>query len=180
MSNVPSARIAGSSPAMTKIEIRSRDAAAPELCQPPSQGPKPCFRFSSRKKGRRSADRRTIHCPRRTNKRRRLSMHRRQACAVCANPSAARKRVQRDALASRRSTAALVAATERFDSAQAVLRAIKTRRHGLRFCALKRSTPRAGRNAGGTVAWTARERGYKPRPQEPHSLHQSAVTGRRP
>jgi hypothetical protein len=23
-------------------------------------------------------------------------------------------------------------------------------------------------------------RGYKPRPQEPHSLHQSAVTGRRP
>jgi hypothetical protein len=26
----------------------------------------------------------------------------------------------------------------------------------------------------------ARERGYKPRPQAPHSLHRSAVTGRRP
>jgi len=36
--------------------------------------------------------------------------------------------------------------------------------------ALKRSTSRAGRSAGGDDAWTARERGYKPRPQEPHSL----------
>ena len=35
-------------------------------------------------------------------------------------------------------------------------------------------------NAGGDDARTARERGYKPRPQEPHSLHQLAVTGRRP
>jgi hypothetical protein len=43
--------------------------------------------------------------------------------------------------------------------------------------ALKRSTPRAGRNAGGDDARTARKRGYKPRLQEPHSLHQSAVTG---
>src|ERR1700684_2857991 len=29
-------------------------------------------------------------------------------------------------------------------------------------------------------ARNARERGYKPRPQEPHPPHRSAVTGRRP
>jgi hypothetical protein len=85
------------------------------------------------------------------------------------------------ALTFRRSTVALVAATERFDSAQAVLRA-KERTQALSApsIALKRSTPRAGRHAGGNDARTARERGYKPRPQEPHPLHQSAVTGRRP
>jgi len=32
----------------------------------------------------------------------------------------------------------------------------------------------------GMMPKAARERGYKPRPQEPHSLHQLAVTGRRP
>ena len=36
--------------------------------------------------------------------------------------------------------------------------------------ALKRSTPRPGHAAGGDDARTARERGDKPRPQEPHSL----------
>jgi hypothetical protein len=36
--------------------------------------------------------------------------------------------------------------------------------------ALKRSTPRPGHDAGGDDARTARERGHKPRPQEPHSL----------
>ena len=46
--------------------------------------------------------------------------------------------------------------------------------------ALKPGTWRSGRNTGGIDTRTARERGYKPRPQEPHSLHQSAVTGRRP
>ena len=46
--------------------------------------------------------------------------------------------------------------------------------------ALKRNTPRAGRNAGGNDARTAREQGYKPRPQEPHSPYPSAVTGRHP
>jgi hypothetical protein len=85
------------------------------------------------------------------------------------------------ALAFRRSTAALVAATERFDSVLAVLHAIKrTQALPAPSIALKRSTPRAGRIAGGNDARTARERGYKPRPQEPHSLHQSAVTARRP
>ena len=43
--------------------------------------------------------------------------------------------------------------------------------------ALKRSTPRPGRSAGGVDARAARGRGYKPRPQEPHSLHRSAVAG---
>ncbi len=46
--------------------------------------------------------------------------------------------------------------------------------------ALKRSTSRTGHDAGRVDAWTARERGYEPRPQEPHSLHQSAVTGDAP
>ena len=55
----------------------------------------------------------------------------------------ARRRPQRGPLASRRSTAALVAATERFDSAQAVLHAIKTRRHSLRFCSRLSGAPRA-------------------------------------
>jgi hypothetical protein len=48
------------------------------------------------------------------------------------------------------------------------------------WIALKRGTPRAGRTAGGNDARTARERGYKPRPQQPHSPHPTAVTGRRP
>jgi hypothetical protein len=46
---------------------------------------------------------------------------------------------------------------------------------------VQRCTSRAGHCAGRPMLpGTARERSYKPRPQEPHSLHQSAVTGRRP
>jgi hypothetical protein len=45
---------------------------------------------------------------------------------------------------------------------------------------VQRSTSRAGHSAGRTDARAAWERGYKPRPREPHSLHRSAVTGRRP
>ena len=83
----------------------------------------------------------------------------------------ARKRIQRDALAFRRSTAALVAATERFDSAQAALLAIERMRAlPTPSIALKQSTLRAGLHAGGDDARTAREQGYKPRPQEPLSL----------
>jgi hypothetical protein len=72
-------------------------------------------------------------------------------------------------------------ASERQDSAQAALHA----KHDAKALpplriALKRGTLRPGRCAGGDDARTARERGYKPRPQEPHSLHQLAVTGRRP
>ena len=84
----------------------------------------------------------------------------------------ARKRAKsRGALAFRRSTAALVAATERFDSAQAALHAIERMRAlPTPLIALKQSTLRTGRRAGGDDARTARERGYKPRPQEPLPL----------
>ena len=82
----------------------------------------------------------------------------------------------RSPLAFRRSTAALVAATERFDSARAALPASPARSDPRRL-ALKRSTSRSGRNAARVDARTARERGYEPRPQEPPSLHRSAVAG---
>ena len=42
---------------------------------------------------------------------------------------------------------------------------------------VQRGTSRAGHSAGRSDARAARERGYKPRPREPHSPHQSAVTG---
>ena len=80
-------------------------------------------------------------------------------------------------LAFRRSTAALAKATERFGSARAALHAKeRTRALPAPSITLKRSTPRPGRSAGGVDARAARERGYEPRPQEPHPLHQSAVT----
>ncbi len=84
----------------------------------------------------------------------------------------------RGPLAFRRSAAALAKATERFSSAQAALRA-KERTPALPApsIALKRSTPRPGRSAGGDDARAARERSYELRPQEPHPLRQSAVTG---
>jgi len=75
-------------------------------------------------------------------------------------------------------TAALAGATERSRSAQAALRA-KERTQALPApsIALKRSTPRPGHSAGGDDARAARERSYELRPQEPHPLRQSAVTG---
>ena len=86
------------------------------------------------------------------------------------------------ALAFRRSTAALARASERSSSAQAVLHAIDRQRERYpRRRSRLSGTPRAPVvHAGGIDAQAARERGYKPRPREPHSLHQSAVTGRRP
>ena len=72
--------------------------------------------------------------------------HRRQVYAVCALNL-------QDALAFRRSTAALIAASERRNSAQAVLHTIKrTRALPAGSIALKRSTPRAGHSAGGNDA----------------------------
>jgi hypothetical protein len=108
------------------------------------------------------------HCPRHTFRRCRRNVRGRGGPL----PSLPRKRGREGrGLASRRSTAALVAATERFDSAQAALRANgRTRALPAPPSALKRSTSRAGRNAGGDDARTARERGYEPRPREPHSL----------
>ena len=82
------------------------------------------------------------------------------------------------ALASRRTAAALVPAAERQDSAQAALHANgRARALPAPSLALKPGTWLAGLNAGGDDTRTARERGYEPRPQEPHSLRQSAVTG---
>ena len=70
----------------------------------------------------------------------------------------------RGALAFRRFAAALAAATERRDSAQAVLRANERMRVlPAPSIALKRSTPRSGRNAGGNDARAARERSANPR-----------------
>ena len=104
-----------------------------------------------------------------------------RACIGKRRRCRARQRAYRSPLAFRRFAAALVAASERRNSAQAVLRATeRTQALPAPSIALKRSTPRAGRTAGGNDARTARERGYKPRPQEPHSPHPSAVTGRRP
>jgi len=44
----------------------------------------------------------------------------------------------------------------------------------------QRCTSHTGHSAGWSMPGTARERGYEPHPQEPHSPHRSAVTGRRP
>jgi hypothetical protein len=61
---------------------------------------------------------------------------------------------------------------ERCDPIQAALHASERMRAlPAPSFALKRGTSRTGHNAGGDDARTARERGYKPRPQEPHSLH---------
>jgi len=82
----------------------------------------------------------------------------------------ARKRIQRDALAYRRSTATLVPATERQDSAQAALHANRrTQALPAPPIALKRCTWHAGHNTGGDDARTARERGAKPARRKPHS-----------
>jgi hypothetical protein len=142
---------------------RSRDALAPEFCQKGTKS------FASKLKGGEAPKGASSLGPRHTEK-------------CCHSPVRGRgSGLYRSPLAFRRSTAALVAATERFDSAQAVLHAIgRVRALPAPSIALKRSTPRAGRNAGGNDARTAREQGYKPCPQEPHSPHPTAVTGRRP
>ena len=119
----------------------------------------------------REAERRKAHHP--------LSaLHRRALPLIDAG---ARQRLVREPLAFRRSTAALAGAIERSSSAQAALHAVERMRAlSAPSIALKPNTWRPGRNAGWVDARAARERGYKPRPQEPHSLHPTAVTGRRP
>ena len=105
-----------------------------------------------------------------------MSARRRQVSAVCATRLRAEAARCRGPLAFRRSTAALAKATERFRSAQAALHAKeRTRALPAPSIALKRSTPRPGRSAGGVDARAARERGYEPRPQTPRSI-KTAVT----
>ena len=96
--------------------------------------------------------------------------------ARCPHPALLRKRGRAGrGLAFRRSTAALAKATDRFSSAQAALHTKeRTRALPAPSIALKRSTPRPGRSAGGVDARAARERGYEPRPQEPHPLRQNS------
>ena len=128
--------------------------------------PKSGVRFSDqdhapRKKEAKRRKAQAVHCPHRSS-----------------DWEGARQRSQRGPLAFRRSAAALAPASKRQDSAQAALHA----KHDAKVLpplriALKRGTSRAGHNAGRDDARTARERGYKPRPQEPHSPYQSAVTG---
>jgi len=82
------------------------------------------------------------------------------------------------ARASRRSTAAL--ATQINAMAQpkpCFLGRANAGRYPPSAVPVQRGTPQAGRNAGRTDARTARVRGYKPRPREPHPPRQSAVTG---
>jgi hypothetical protein len=104
-----------------------------------------------------------------------------------------RQRLQREPLASRRSTAALASANERLSSAPAALRgqpcacgtnAPASEGLGVIGChphlRLSQSSELlAGRSitAGRAVSGAAWERDYEPRPQAPHPLRQSAVTG---
>jgi hypothetical protein len=153
----------------TQCESVLATYSAPEVCKSRRHNNKALFDSPPANKGRRSAERR-IHP---------LSAPHHQP--LPSDNARARQRAYRSPLAFRRSAAALVAATERSDSAQAVLHANeRTQALPAPSVALKRSTPRAGRNPGGNDAQAARERGYKPRPQEPHSPHPTAVTGRRP
>jgi hypothetical protein len=95
----------------------------------------------------------------------------------CCHPNAlrARPRVQRDALAFRRSTAALASAICR-SSIQAALHAMQCAGVTCAFgIPLKRNTSRAGRNAGGIDARDRpRAAVTSRRPQEPHPPRQSA------
>jgi hypothetical protein len=153
-------------------EKRSRGAFASGSCS------RRCikrFAVPRKSRGRRSAERRSNQCPRHAIR----CCHLNALRARCPHPTLPRTRGRAGrGLASRRSAAALAKATERFGSAQAALHA-KERALALPApsFALKRSTPHPGHSAGGNDARAARERSYEPRPQEPHPLHQSAVTG---
>ncbi len=70
-------------------------------------------------------------------------MHRRQVYAVCVTYPRTRQRAYRSPLAFRRSAAALVAATERSDSAQAVLHAMKCEGVTFAFGSRLSGAPRA-------------------------------------
>ena len=149
-----SAWIAGSSPTMPNTKSFSR-APASELCSPP---PIKRFAIPRKSRGRRSAERRIRPMSRRAIR----CCHLKALRARCPHPTLPRTRERAGrGLAFRRSTAALAKATERFGSAQAALRA-KERAPALPApsIALKRSTPRPGRSAGGDDARAARDRHY--------------------
>ena len=72
-----------------------------------------------------------------------LAPHRRQVYAVCVTYLLSRQRAYRSPLAFRRSAAALAAATERSDSAQAVLHAMKCEGVTFAFGSRLSGAPRA-------------------------------------
>jgi hypothetical protein len=148
-----------------RTRTHSRDASASELFRAVARMSVSEIRATN--KGKRSADRRIQPCPR--------------GALRCCHLKALRARKRPDVggpLAFRRSTTALAGATERSNSAQAALRANeRTQALSAPSITLKRCTSCPGRSAGGDDARAARERSYELRPQEPHSLHRSAVAG---
>ena len=167
-----SAWIAGSSPAMTNTKSFSRRVCVQVPAHDDASKKSP-----SREKAEGSGAPKgaSNQCPRGAIR----CCHLNALRARCPHPTLPRLRGGGgEGLAFRRSTAALAKATEHFGSARAALHAKeRTRALPAPSITLKRSTPRPGRSAGGVDARAARERGYEPRPQEPHPLHQSAVTG---
>ena len=142
------------------MRSRSRDAHAPEVC--PSHFKKA---LPTREAERRQA----------------RILETAPAGAAAPSVSSAFARKIRRGLASRRSTAAL--ATQINAMAQprpGFLGRAAKRALPAAAVPVQRGTSRTGRNAGRLDTRTAREQGYKPRPQEPHPPHRSAVTGRRP
>ena len=112
--------------------------------------------------GRRSADRRTVHGPH----------HRMRPRALILLPLPLAGEGWEGARSPLGAPPRHWSQRERFDPIQAALHASERMRAlPAPSFALKRGTSRTGRHAGGDDARTARERGYKPRPQEPHSLH---------
>jgi hypothetical protein len=119
------------------------------------------------KEGRRSADRRVLR-------------DRTSGCGAPSVCSSKPKNIRRG-LASRRSTAALAAQMNATAQPRPCFLGLRSNgRYPPNPVPVQRCTSRTGHNAGRSDARTARERGYKPRPQEPHPPHRSAVTGRRP
>jgi hypothetical protein len=113
-------------------------------------------------KGRRSADRRAFHGPHRRMRPR----------ARILRPPPLAGEGWEGARSPLGAPPRLWSQRERCDPIQAALHASERMRAlPAPSFALKRGTSRTGHNAGGDDARTARERGYKPRPQEPHSLH---------
>jgi hypothetical protein len=142
--------------AMTTYNILPAARSASGFCRPPSTK-----KFAALANKTREAERRKAHqpWPRNTGKRRRLPMP--GAAAGLSAPA----RLPAPRHGSCQSERTLRLSPGRASRDRQVTRALPAPP-----IALKRGTPRAGRNAGGIDARTARERGYKPRPQEPHSL----------
>jgi hypothetical protein len=151
-------------------QIRSRDAAASESCVTTKRERNNFFRYASRKTGRRSAERRTIHWPHR----------RRQVCAVCATVC----RCGGGSCGSRSPSGAPRQRLPERANAPAQPRPRFTRPRGRGRYPRRRS--RLSQAPGAPVVMPEGSMpgppgsGLQARPQELHSPHPTAVTGRRP